>query len=139
MSFLLEIFNVFFFRVFCSTSGEIKNKKKLIFFSLSLSPPCSWLLTHRDAGLRRDRTKHVHVLAIGAQQLFWADVHSDAARFQPLFGWLAGAVALHVHAGAPVVAWVAAIVALVVAEVIVVFVKSVPVPVAEPVPPSAMP
>jgi len=53
-----------------------------------------WLLTHRDAGLRRDRTKHVHVLAIGAQQLFWADVHSDALRFQPLFSWLAGAVAL---------------------------------------------
>lgn len=53
-----------------------------------------WLLTHRDAGLRRHRTKHVHVLAIGAQQLFWADVHSDAVRFQPLFGWLAGAVAL---------------------------------------------
>ena len=53
-----------------------------------------WLLTHRDAGLRQNRTKHVHVLAIGAQQLFWADVHSDALRFQPLFGWLAGAVAL---------------------------------------------
>ena len=53
-----------------------------------------WLLTHRDAGLRQNRTKHVHVLAIGAQQLFWADVHSDASRFQPLFGWLAGAVAL---------------------------------------------
>jgi len=53
-----------------------------------------WLLTHRDAGLRQNRTKHVHVLAIGAQQLFWSDVHSDAVRFQPLFGWLAGAVAL---------------------------------------------
>lgn len=92
------ISSIFFPRLFALDVVGL-NKKKTTHFSHSLSlspllPLSSWLLTHRDAGLRRDRTKHVHVLAIGAQQLFWADVHSDAARFQPLFGWLAGAVAL---------------------------------------------
>jgi len=52
------------------------------------------LLAHARAGAPAHRQKHLHVLAIGAQQLFWADVHSAADRFAPLYGWLARRVAL---------------------------------------------
>lgn len=60
-----------------------------------------WLLSHPLAGLPAHRQKHVHVLAVGAQQLFWADVHSEARRFAPLYDWLARAVAFAPASSAP--------------------------------------
>ena len=52
-----------------------------------------WLLACPRAGLPAHRQKHVHVLVVGAQQLFWADVHSGATRFAPLYRFLWRAVA----------------------------------------------